>query len=382
MTWSGEIMKAIDKCKVMVLVFSSNANESVQIIREVEAAVHRGKPILPLRIENILPSDSMAFFMNSVHWLDAISEPLERHLEELVQAVSALLGLESAPKSDRKKKREAGFNWKPMAYAAAGVVAAGLVFFFLLRPKPDNSHIAAAADSGHLASASATPATASVAPTAATVAPATATATPAGAITPAPANATPSISAGSVDSQMTGTWHLKTRVFDYDGTATLTYAFDGTYEMETLLSDSGTYHSAAGQWTTTSSGSGLVRQGTYLYAGSHWIKITGPLGIALYSPETPQAPLDPANPVMLGTWRSTTQPRNSPPWKMTLTNRPDGTYSFGIDIVDEGSYTSANGRLTMRSRTSGTTIQGGYRALGQDSMEFTGPLGTATWSRN
>ena len=46
-TWSGEIMKAIDSCKVMVLVFSANANQSAQIVREVEAAVHRSKPILP-----------------------------------------------------------------------------------------------------------------------------------------------------------------------------------------------------------------------------------------------------------------------------------------------------------------------------------------------
>jgi hypothetical protein len=383
MTWSGEIMKAIDKCRVMVLVFSSNANESVQIIREVEAAVHRGKPILPVRIENILPSDSMAFFMNSVHWLDAISEPLERHLEELVQAVSALLGVASTPKSDHPKKQETGFNWKPMAFATIGVVvvAAGLVCFFLFRPKPDNSHIVAAASSTP-AAVTVAPAAASAAPAAASVAPAAASVTPASAITPAPASVAPSISAGSIDSQMTGTWHLKTHVFDYDGAVTLTYAFDGTYVMETVLSDSGTYQSAAGKWTTTSSGSGLVRQGTYQYAGSHWIKSTGPLGVALYSPETPQAPLNPANPVMLGTWLSTAHPPNSPPWKMTLTNQPDGTYSFGIDIVDAGSYTSANGRLTMRSRTTGAMVQGAYRSLGQDSMEFTGPVGTATWSRN
>ena len=94
-------MKAIDKCRVMVLVFSSNANESVQIIREVESAVHRGKPILPLRIEDIQPSDSMAFFMNSVHWLDAISEPHERYLEHLVQAVGALLGKAPSMKPPR-----------------------------------------------------------------------------------------------------------------------------------------------------------------------------------------------------------------------------------------------------------------------------------------
>src|SRR5271156_2214500 len=137
-TWSGEIMKAIDKCKVMVLVFSSNANESVQIIREVEAAVHRGKPILPLRIENILPSDSMAFFMNSVHWLDAISPPIEAHLDNLVQAVSSLLGNETAPKPVRREneKKGAPFNWMPVVLAIAAVIVilglACMALFFAL----------------------------------------------------------------------------------------------------------------------------------------------------------------------------------------------------------------------------------------------------------
>jgi hypothetical protein len=370
MTWSGEIKKAIDQCKVMVLVFSSNANESVQIIREVEAAVHCGKPILPLRIENILPSDSMAFFMNAVHWLDAISEPQERSLEKLVQAVSALLGVESAPKSDlEKEKRRIGFNWKPMAYgaAAAGVlaVATGLALFFLLRPALDNPHPAAVTDSGPVAPAPPAPVT-----------------VPAASVIPPAATTAPSTAAGSVDPEMTGTWHLNTHLFDYDCVATLAYDPDGTYKMETVVSDSGTFRSAGGQWTTTSNGSGAVRQGTYQYAGSHWMKVTGPLGVALYSPETPQEPLDPANPVMLGAWQSTVHPPNSPPWNMTLTNRPDGTYSFEIDIVDRGSFTSGGGRLTMRSHVLGTTIQGDYRPLGRDSMDFTGTLGTATWSRN
>jgi hypothetical protein len=374
MTWSGEIKKAIDQCKVMVLVFSSNANESVQIIREVEAAVHCGKPILPLRIENILPSDSMAFFMNAVHWLDAISEPQERSLEKLVQAVSALLGVESVPKKDLKKeKQETAFNWKPMAYGAAAagvlVVVAVLALFFLLRPKPDNSHSALVTDSGPVA-----PPTPS--------APSVPAAVPTTILIPPPATTAPSVTAGSVDPEMTGTWHLNTHLFDYDCVATLTYDSSGTYKMETVVSDSGTFRSAGGEWTTTSNGSGTVRQGTYRYAGSHSMKVTGPLGVALYSPETPQEALDSTNPVMLGTWQSTVHPPNSPPWNMTLTNRTDGTYSFEIDIVDQGSFTSGGGRLTMRSHVLGTTVPGGYRALSQDSMDFTGTLGTATWSRN
>jgi len=29
----------------------------------------------------------------------------------------------------------------------------------------------------------------------------------------------------------------------------------------------------------------------------------------------------------------------------------------------------------------GTTVQGTYQDLGQDGMQITGPLGTATWAR-
>jgi len=155
MTWSGEIMKAIDKCKVMVLVFSSNANESVQIIREVESAVHRSKPILPLRIENIQPSDSMAFFMNSVHWLDAISEPHERYLDQLVQAVSSLLGNATAPGSISPKQVKSAFDWKPICYAVPGVVALVVLLVFFLKPNP-KPIVAAAAGSGPIASATRT----------------------------------------------------------------------------------------------------------------------------------------------------------------------------------------------------------------------------------
>ena len=57
------IVNAIKDCRAMVLVFSAHANESPQIRREVERAVSKGKIILPFRIENILPSGSMDYFM-------------------------------------------------------------------------------------------------------------------------------------------------------------------------------------------------------------------------------------------------------------------------------------------------------------------------------
>jgi hypothetical protein len=92
--WGGSIVKAIDHCHVMVLIFSSHANASKQVVREVQRAISRGVPLVPLRIENTVPTDTLAYFMDSVHWLDALSPPLENHLRRLTDAVRAFLHID------------------------------------------------------------------------------------------------------------------------------------------------------------------------------------------------------------------------------------------------------------------------------------------------
>jgi S1-C subfamily serine protease len=99
--WGAAIVDAIDRCRVMVLIFSNSANESQQIRREVERAVHVGVPIVPFRIEDITPTKSLAYFLGSVHWLDAFTHPFESHLQQLVDAVKAFLENADTP-SDRK----------------------------------------------------------------------------------------------------------------------------------------------------------------------------------------------------------------------------------------------------------------------------------------
>ena len=98
--WGASIVRAIDECRVMVLIFSANANASMQIRREVDQAFSRGKAVLPLRIEDVRPADELAYYLDTVHWLDALTPPLERNLEKLVAAVQALLPVtEQAPPS-------------------------------------------------------------------------------------------------------------------------------------------------------------------------------------------------------------------------------------------------------------------------------------------
>lgn len=89
--WGEAIIDGINESKVMVLVFSSNANKSAQITNEVERAVHKGLPIIPFRVENITPSKSLEFFISTPHWLDALTLPLEQHLGRLAETIKLLL---------------------------------------------------------------------------------------------------------------------------------------------------------------------------------------------------------------------------------------------------------------------------------------------------
>src|SRR4029079_7558570 len=77
------IIDALDGSKIMVLIFSSKANASMQIEREVERAVHKGINIIPLRIENTTPTKTLEYFISAPHWLDALSTPLELHIKRL-----------------------------------------------------------------------------------------------------------------------------------------------------------------------------------------------------------------------------------------------------------------------------------------------------------
>lgn len=89
--WPEAIVEAIAASRVMVLVFSSHADQSQQITREVERAVAKGVSVIPFRIEDVVPTRSLEYLIGPLHWLNAITPPLERHLGELVEAVRLVL---------------------------------------------------------------------------------------------------------------------------------------------------------------------------------------------------------------------------------------------------------------------------------------------------
>ena len=89
-TWSSAIVDAIGDSAVMVVIFSRHSNGSPQVMREIERAVNKGVSIIPFRVEDVVPSKALEYFISSCHWLDAMNPPLEQHIGALAESILAL----------------------------------------------------------------------------------------------------------------------------------------------------------------------------------------------------------------------------------------------------------------------------------------------------
>ena len=95
--WAECIIQAIHGSKAFVLLFSGFSNASGQIKREVERAADREIPIIPFRLDDIAPNESLEFFISSPHWMDAFTPPLEGHIQQLSATLTQLLATSAAP---------------------------------------------------------------------------------------------------------------------------------------------------------------------------------------------------------------------------------------------------------------------------------------------
>ncbi len=92
--WAVEIIEALSGARVMVLLLSASSNVSPQVRREVERAVHKQLRILPVRIEQVLPSVGLEYFLSTQQWFDAFPPPRESHFARLCSHLKSLLSQE------------------------------------------------------------------------------------------------------------------------------------------------------------------------------------------------------------------------------------------------------------------------------------------------
>ena len=138
-SFAGEITRAIQDSKIMVLIFSAHSNNSEQVLREVQLATNAHLHIVQFRIEDVLLNDDLKYFLSTPHWLDALTPPMENHLRRLEGSIKKLLDVategrvaqgatSSAPVVQAREQRSGKAWWWICGSTIAVLIVAGLVW--------------------------------------------------------------------------------------------------------------------------------------------------------------------------------------------------------------------------------------------------------------
>lgn len=86
-SWAGSILRAIETARVLILLYSADANASPQVLREVERAVAKGLVIVVFRLDDSPMTPVMEYFVSLCQWLKATGETPDENLARLAQIV-------------------------------------------------------------------------------------------------------------------------------------------------------------------------------------------------------------------------------------------------------------------------------------------------------
>jgi len=136
--FQGAIVRAIREARVMVMVFSSNANNSEEIKKEMALASHSRLMVIPVRAEDVLPSEDFTYELATRQWIDMFHD-WEQAIEQLGQQIDLALSQDGDKASPVTSSipRVATFQ-KNRVWVLAGVamllLAGGVAAFWLTRP--------------------------------------------------------------------------------------------------------------------------------------------------------------------------------------------------------------------------------------------------------
>lgn len=97
--YACEIVHAISNSCATLLIFSEESDKSAYVLREINSAVSRNKTIIPLRIEDFLPSEAMEFYLGPTQWLNAYPKVLDIHLDSIINIIDTIENLDTSNNS-------------------------------------------------------------------------------------------------------------------------------------------------------------------------------------------------------------------------------------------------------------------------------------------
>lgn len=95
--YASSIVKAINSCSVFLLILNRPASESVHVLNEIDMACKRltrneDVKIIPFHVADEEIGDDAQYYLGRMHWIDAMTPPMYKRIDELVSHIYRLLG--------------------------------------------------------------------------------------------------------------------------------------------------------------------------------------------------------------------------------------------------------------------------------------------------
>jgi TolB-like protein/Flp pilus assembly protein TadD len=128
--YADAIVNAINASPLLVLVLSKNSADSAHVLREVERASAKRRPIIAFRIDTAPLPPGLEYFLSASQWIDAGSGTPERGFRKLVEALRGRVSSTPEAESGRPTVRPpAKRSQNRIVIVVAAVVVAALVYF-------------------------------------------------------------------------------------------------------------------------------------------------------------------------------------------------------------------------------------------------------------
>src|SRR4051794_30771769 len=84
------ITRAIRTAKVMILVFSAHANNSLEVKKEIALAGRYNVIVVPVRVEDVVPNDALSYELAVRQWIDLFDD-WENAIDRLITQISTVV---------------------------------------------------------------------------------------------------------------------------------------------------------------------------------------------------------------------------------------------------------------------------------------------------
>lgn len=89
--FAASIVKAIKESAMVLLIVSESSMASSSVLNELNSACNAGKTIVPFKLADAALSDAFEYYIGRAHWLEAVTPPIEAHIERLAESIKKLV---------------------------------------------------------------------------------------------------------------------------------------------------------------------------------------------------------------------------------------------------------------------------------------------------